>query len=139
MVLGIFKIALRLRDRHVFMWQSGEILNVFNTLTFWTTKTFFKKLECCFLVESIKIENALFPYKTAISKASVKTNRIASTKWTYHEEWSFARNYFLKFFFQFKNLLKRFDLMYQRSKCLYSYFSEVLEFYLRGLFPCEYP
>ena len=43
----IFKIALCLRDRHIFMWQSVEILNDFNTLTlkqiFRKTKTFFKK------------------------------------------------------------------------------------------------
>ena len=32
-VLGIFKIALRLTYRHVFMRQSVETLNVFNTLT----------------------------------------------------------------------------------------------------------
>ena len=32
-VLGIFKIAFRLRDRHVFMWQSVKVSNVFNTLT----------------------------------------------------------------------------------------------------------
>ena len=42
-LLGIFKIALRLRDQHVFMRQSLEILNVFNTLDlkqiFWKTKT----------------------------------------------------------------------------------------------------
>ena len=56
------------------MWQSVEISNDFNTLTlkliFWKTKTFFKKLEYGFLVESIKIENASFPYKTAISEAN---------------------------------------------------------------------
>ena len=50
-----------MRDRYVFMWQSVEILNVFNTVTlkqiFWETKT---------LVENIKIESASFPYKTAI-------------------------------------------------------------------------
>ena len=34
MVQGIFKIALCLGDQHVFMSQSVEILNVFNTLTF---------------------------------------------------------------------------------------------------------
>ena len=93
------------------MWQSVEILNVFNTLTlkqiFWKTKTFFKKLEYRFLVESTKIENASFPYKTAISEANVKTNRMVSTKWTYHKERSFASNCFivLKILFQFKNLL----------------------------------
>ena len=60
-----------------------------------------------FLVESIKIENPLFPYKTAISGANVKTNRIVITKYTYNKEWSFASNYFifLKILFQFKNLL----------------------------------
>ena len=55
MVLGILKIALRLRDRNDLMWQSMEILNDFNTLIlkqiFWKTKTFFQKLEYTFLVE----------------------------------------------------------------------------------------
>ena len=49
-------------------------------------KNFFKKLEYCFLVESTKIENASFSYKTSISKANLKTNRMVSTKWTYHKE-----------------------------------------------------
>ena len=61
-------------------------LNIFNTVTlkhiFWKTKTFFKKLEYGFLVESNRIENALFPYKSVMSKANVKTNRMVSTKWT---------------------------------------------------------
>ena len=66
-----------------------------------------KKLEYCFLAESTKIENASFPYKTAISEANVKTNRMVTTKWAYHRERSFASNYFifLKILFQFKNLL----------------------------------
>ena len=95
------------------MWQSLEIFNDFNTLTlkqiFWKTKTFFKKLEHRFLVESTKIENALFPYKTAISEAHVKTNRMVITKWIYHRERSFASNYFifLKALFQFKNLFTK--------------------------------
>ena len=59
-----------------------------------------------FLDESTKIENALFPYKTAISEVSVKTNRMVSKEWTNHKERSFASNYFLlKTLFQFKNLL----------------------------------
>ena len=29
--------------------------------------------------------------------------------------------------------------MYQPPKCPYSYFSKALEFYLRAIFPCEYP
>ena len=44
-------------------------------------KTFFKKLEYRFLVESAKIENASFPYKTAIPEANVKTNRMVSTNY----------------------------------------------------------
>ena len=52
-----------------------EILKIFNTLTlkqiFWKTKTFFKKLQ---------IENASFSYKTAVSEANVKTNRMVSKK-----------------------------------------------------------
>ena len=66
------------------MWQSMETFNAFDTLTFkwifWKTKTFFKKLEYYFLVESTKIENASFPYKTAISEANVKTITMVSTK-----------------------------------------------------------
>ena len=52
------------------------------------------KLEYRFLVESTKIEKASFPYKTAISEANVKTNRMVTTKWTYHKERSFAINCF---------------------------------------------
>ena len=67
----------------------------------------FQKLQYRFLVEGTKIENASFPYKTTISEANVKANRIVSTKWTYHKERIFASNYFifLKILFQFKNLL----------------------------------
>ena len=44
-----------------------------------------------FLVVSTKIENSIFRYKTALSKASVKTNVMGCAKWTYHKEWSFAQ------------------------------------------------
>ena len=83
-----------MRDRHVTI---SESLNEFNTLTlkliFWKTKTFFKKLEYRLLVESTKIENvlfrykttiseanALFRYKTTISEANVKTKRMMRAK-----------------------------------------------------------
>ena len=114
-----------MRDRQVFMWQSVEILNNFNTLTlkqiFWKTKTFFKKLWDRFLVENTKIENASVPYKTVISEANIMTNRMVSTKWTYHKERSFASNYFifLKVLFQLKNLFQRVDLMYQMPRFLF--------------------
>ena len=83
-----------MRDRHVFMWQSLEVWNVFNTLTlksiFLKTKIFFKKLDYHFSVESTRIENATLPYKTALSEANVKTNRMGGTIWTYHKDRSFA-------------------------------------------------
>ena len=110
-ILVIFKIPFRLRDRHVFEWQPLEILNVFTTLIFklifWETKIFFKKLEYRFLVQ-----NAIFPHKTALPEANVKTNRMGNTKCTYHERQSFASNYFiffLKIFFQSINLYLRVD------------------------------
>ena len=43
-------------------------------------KTFLKNLVYHFLVESTKIENATFPYKTALSEANIKINRMGSTK-----------------------------------------------------------
>ena len=39
-------------------------------------QTFFKKLEYRVLVESTKVESVSFPYKTAISEANVKKNRM---------------------------------------------------------------
>ena len=99
-------------------------------------QTLLKKLEYCFLVASTKIVNITFPYKTALSEANVKTNRMGRTKLTYHKEWSFAINHFpfSKILFQFRNLIYRIDLMYQPPKCPYSYFSKALEFYLRVFF-----
>ena len=84
-----------------------KVLNVFNTLTliqiFWETKIFFKELEYRFIVETTKIQNISFPFKTAPSEAIVKTIRITTTKWTCQKEWNFASNYliFLGNSFQF--------------------------------------
>ena len=123
-----------------------KVSNVFNTLIlkqiFWKTKTFFKKLDYRFLVETTKITNTSFPFKTALSEAYVKSSRMATTKWTYHKKWSFASNYFFFFFenlFQVSNLLNRVNLMYRRPKCPYSYLSLALEYNFRVVFPCEYP
>ena len=70
-----------------------------NTLTlkqiFWRTKTFFKKLKYRFLVEATKIEITPFPFKTALSEANGKTNRMATTKWACHNGWSFTSNYLI--------------------------------------------
>ena len=66
-----------------------------------------EKMGYHFFIEHTKIKNASFPYKTAVSEVNVKTNKMLTTKWTYHRERSFASNYFifLKVLFQFKNLL----------------------------------
>ena len=72
-----------------------DVSDVFNTLIWnkfsgkWKP---FKKLEYRFLVETTKIEKTSFPFETALSEANVKANRMATTKWTYHKEWSFASN-----------------------------------------------
>ena len=44
---------------------------------------FFKKLENT-TIESTTIESVTYPYKTSLSEASVKTNRMGSTKWIYY-------------------------------------------------------
>ena len=90
------------------MRQSLERFQYFNIETiFWNTKTLFEKLEYRFLIESTKIENATHLYKTALSEASVKTNKMGSTKSTYHKERSFASNHFffiIVILFQYNNL-----------------------------------
>ena len=61
---------------------------------FLDNENFFQQTRVLFLVESIKIEGASFPYKTAMWETNVKTNIIGSTKWTYHKERSFVSNNF---------------------------------------------
>ena len=71
------------------MWQSVKILNVSNSSAlkqiFWKKKTLLKKKEYRFLIKSTNIEKASFLHKTVISEANVETNRMVSTKWTYHK------------------------------------------------------
>ena len=99
-------------------------------------QTLFKKLEYCFLVESTKTDSITFPYKTGLSEANVKANRMGSTKLTFHKEQSFPCNNFSfsKILFQFRNLVYRVDLINQTPRCLYSYFSKALEFHFRLFF-----
>ena len=141
MVLGIFfKIALRLRDWHVCMWQSVKVLTVFDILNliqnFSRTKFFLKKLEHRFLVETSKTENTSFSFKTAMSEANLKTNKMAIIKLTYHKDGSFATNYliFLENLFQFQNLFKTVNLMYHRWKCPIRIFHKRWTLILRGFF-----
>ena len=72
---------------------------------FLENENLFPRTEVPFLVESTRIENASFPYKTAISKARVKTDRMVSTKWTYYRERSFALCQYLLFLKKNKNFV----------------------------------
>ena len=58
------------------MWQSNfERFQYFNFETsFLENKNLFQKTGVPFLVDSTKFKNALFPYKTVMSEANVKTN-----------------------------------------------------------------
>ena len=108
-------------------------------------QTLFKKLEYRFLVESTKIGNITFPYKTA--KLLCQKPMLRQIAWgvqngpiTKNGVLPVTKYFpFSKILFQFRNLIYRVDLMYQPPKCPYSYFSKVLEFYFRVFFPCEYP
>ena len=104
-------------------------------------KHFLKNWSTVFLVESTKIDSITIPYKTALSEANIKTNRMGTTKLTYHKEQSFACNNFpfSKILFQFRNLEYRVDLTHQTPKCPYSYFLKALEFYFGVFFPSVYP
>ena len=100
------KMALRLKDRHVFMWQSLRILNAFNTLKlkqpFRKTNVSLKKTGASLFSTEYNNERAIFLCKTALSKISVKTNWMGSTKWTYHKK--IATDYFT-FFWKFNMII----------------------------------
>ena len=77
----MFKIALCFRD----FLRNFERFQYFNFETdFPKNGNLFYILEYRFLVENTKIEKATFSYKAALSEAIVKTNRMVSTKWSYH-------------------------------------------------------
>ena len=79
--LFVREISMFLCDITVKFWTFSILLSLKEI--FWETQNLFKKLEYTFLVESTKIENATFPYKTALSEANVKTNKIESKNCTY--------------------------------------------------------
>ena len=122
--------------RRVFMWHPVER---FQHLLL-KTKPFLKKLGYRFLAESTKIENATFPYKTATSEASVKTNRTEIHKWTYHKEQRFPSNYFQKQLL--RGFLRNFEkftgkYLHQILRCagLQLYFKKET---LAQMFSCEF-
>ena len=80
---------------YVTIGESFKRFQYFNFETnFLENESLFQKTGVWFLVQTTKIENTSFPFKTALSEANAKTNRLATTKWTYHKEWSFASKYF---------------------------------------------
>ena len=95
---------MSLCDNHWKFWTFSKTLTLKHI--FWKTQAIFKNLEYHFLIESTKMENATFPYKTATSEANVKINKVGSTKWTYDKGRSFASNSFIfsKILFHFKNI-----------------------------------
>ena len=94
-MLRYFKIVLHLHTRSAYFYETMtryfKRFQSFNFETIFpkTMKTFFEKLEYHFLVESTTIESTTYLYKTDLSKANVKTNRMGSTKWTYHKKAGF--------------------------------------------------
>lgn len=75
------------------------------TQAFWKTKTPFKKLEKSLLFESITTESATFSYKTAFSRARVKTNKVEVQNGPIKKNVVLPlTSLFLKIQFQFKNL-----------------------------------
>ena len=89
MVLGIFNSAPFEKSACFYVTIRGnfERFQYFNFETdFLENENLFKNLEYRFLVESTKIENVPLSYKTVKSEANVETNRMVSTKWTYHKE-----------------------------------------------------
>ena len=144
MVLEILKIALRLRDRHGFKWQSLEILNVFNNGTLkqilWKTKFFSKKLEYHFLVKNTKIENATFPYKNALSEANVKIEWwIQNEPITKNGVLPVTNLFFWKFSFILRTSYKELIWCTNYPNAYINIFCKGWSFTWGTLFPWEYP
>ena len=62
---------------------------------FLENENLFQKTGVPSLVETTKIENTSYQFKTALSEANVKTNRMATKKSTHHKGWSFASKCFI--------------------------------------------
>ena len=77
---------------------------MFSILYLWNNflknENLFQKTGVSLLVEISKTENVIFPFRTALSEANDKTNRMGCTKWTYSKEYFIC----LKTLFQFNNL-----------------------------------
>ena len=145
MVLGIFKIALRLRDRHLFMWQSVEILNVFNTLTlrqiFWKTKTFFQKNRVPFLVESTRLKTHHFHTKLTNQKPMLRQIEwwVQNIPFTKNEVLPVTTSLFWKFCFSLRTSYKVMIWCTGEPNSIFLLLVSAGVLFLTELFPCEYP
>ena len=76
MVLGIFKMAFCLRVPQIFMWQSLQILNIFNASilkqVFWKTKTFLKILITVFQLKLLLLKAQYFHTKLPYRKLRLR-------------------------------------------------------------------
>ena len=86
----------------MFLCDNQRKFRTFSKQIFWKTKTFFKKLENRFLVETTEIENIISTSKLLCQKPMLRQLECQLQNGPI-TEWSFASNYviFLEIFFQF--------------------------------------
>ena len=98
-------ILVLICDNHLKFW-TFSILYLRNKFS-QKRKPFSKNWRTVFYLKVRRLKTQFFPYKSALSEASVKAIRMGSIKWTYDKELGFGSNYFtlLKILFQFKSLL----------------------------------
>ena len=75
--------------------ESFKRFQYFNFETnFLENENLFQKTGVPFLVETTNTEDTSLPFKTTLSESNVKTNRMATTKWTYHKSGVLPVTYF---------------------------------------------
>ena len=109
-VPGIFKVALNLGDRLAFKWQSLEILNVFNSLTFkqifWKTKPFSKNWKISFYLKVLRLKKKYFHAKLPCQKPILGQIELRKQSEPLTKSGVLPRNTsFLKNFIWFNNFL----------------------------------
>ena len=104
-------------------------------------QTLFKKLEYHFLVESTKIDNITFPYKTSLSEANIKTNRMGVQNWPITKNGVLPVTTFLfqKFCFSLGTSYMGLIWCTNHPNVHIHTFWKRWSFTLWCFFPCEYP
>ena len=98
-----FQNSLPFERSACFYLRITENFERFQYFYFEKRQSFSRNQSTTFQLEELRLKTKHFHTKLPCQK----TNRMESTKWTYHKEGSFAINHFifLKILFQFKNLL----------------------------------